>query len=75
MADEENTESTEDEEAGEKKGGMMKIILLVNGLLLIIGISVGAAMFFMGGDEAPETAQGDSEVMGEGDEPVEKEEI
>ena len=71
MADEENTESKEEVDAGEKKGGMMKIILLVNGLLLIIGISVGAAMFFMGGDEAPETAQGDAEVMDEADAPVE----
>jgi len=75
MADEENTELEEGEEGAEgsaKKGGMMKIILLVNGLLLIIGIGVGAAMYFMGGDEEPKVAQEDSEVMEEGDAPIEK---
>jgi len=72
MADEENTELEEGAEGGAKKGGMMKIILLVNGLLLIIGIGVGAAMYFMGGDDAPEVAQEDTEVMGEGEAPVKK---
>jgi len=75
MADEENTELEEGEEGAEggaKKGGMMKIILLVNGLLLIIGISVGAAMYFMSGDDAPEVAQEDTEVMEEGEAPVKK---
>jgi flagellar protein FliL len=75
MADEENTEleeGEEGEEGGAKKGGMMKIILLVNGLLLIIGIGVGAAMYFMGGDEEPNVAQEDSEVMEEGEAPVKK---
>ncbi len=64
MADEEETELEEGEEGGVKKsGGMMKIILLVNGLLLIIGIGVGAAMFFMGGDEEKPVAQADTELL------------
>jgi len=75
MADEEETELEEGEEGSAKKGGMMKIILLVNGLLLIIGIGVGAAMYFMGGEEKKPVDQEDSETLAEvseGDEVVKK---
>lgn len=64
MADEENTELEDGEEGEAKKGGgMMKIVLLVNGLLLVIGIAVGAVMFFMGDDEPKTDAQQDTEVL------------
>lgn len=71
MADEENTEleegeeGAEGEEGGAKKAGMMKIILLINGLLLVIGIGVGAAMYFMGGEEETAAAQEDTETLEE----------
>jgi len=39
--------------------------LLVNCLLLIIGVGVGAGMYFMGGDKEKTVAQEDTEVLGD----------
>lgn len=45
MAEEE--QETDAVEEGEKKGGLKKIILIAVGVILLIGVSVGATIFFM----------------------------
>ncbi|WP_430459783.1 flagellar basal body-associated FliL family protein [Thalassolituus sp. LLYu03] len=47
-----------------KKGGKMKLIIIIVGVLLLVGIAVGATLFLMGGD--------DSAAEGEAAAPVEE---
>lgn len=68
MADEdlENNDETTDEEGGKKKPGLIKIVLLVNGALLILALIIGLTVFFMSaGEDEPDTAAVDNEVLGE----------
>lgn len=59
MDDEEENNTNEAKESG----GMMKIILLVNAVLILIGIAVGATIFMMSGDDESKVAEPDTEVL------------
>ena len=58
MAEENENEAVVEGKSG---GGMMKIILIVNAVLILIGIAVGATYFLMGGDDK-ETSAEDAEI-------------
>lgn len=66
MADEdlENNDENTEEEGGRKKPSLMKIVLLVNGILLMLALIIGLAVFFMS-DSEDEAEPVDNEVLGE----------
>lgn len=62
-----DTEDTQDTEAGGKSGKLKIILLIVLGVVLLVGGSVGATLFFLGGSndaasEDKETAAAEAEA-------------
>lgn len=76
MADEEiEEEIAEEAEGGKKKGGTMKIVIIAVVAVLLLALIGGGAWFFMSGDDSSEGGADTEEVVDEGDEEGEDEEI
>lgn len=49
-------------EEGEEGGGKKKLIIIIVGVVLLIGIAVGATLFLMGGDDAADGANAEDVI-------------
>lgn len=60
----------EETEVEEPKGGKKKLIIIIVGVLLLVGISVGATIFLLGGDEPAAEAAIEEEPAAEKGDPA-----
>jgi len=67
MAANKDTPQEEQEEA--TGGNKKKLIIIIIGVLLLVGISVGATIMLVGGDKSPETPEVVEEVVPEKEDP------